>query len=174
MWVGVSFDPLEEQMDVAVQRGVFPGAVLLVKDGTRVFYLRAFGQRALEPLPAVMQEDTIFDVSSLTKPLATTVAMMLLVRDGKVRLDDRVTRFFHNFGVHGKTHVTFRTARHSSGLPRAAFQCDPCARRRGERSLSSAARRQALRLPGITARAGVARRQRRSTATRLPARSLIE
>jgi CubicO group peptidase (beta-lactamase class C family) len=104
-------------MDAAVQRGVFPGAVLLVKDGTRVFYQRAFGQRALEPRPAPMKEDTIFDVSSLTKALATTVAIMILVREGKLRLDDRVTRFFHNFGVYGKTHVTFRhLLNHSSGL----------------------------------------------------------
>jgi CubicO group peptidase (beta-lactamase class C family) len=104
-------------MDAAVQRGVFPGAVLLVKEGTRVFYLRAFGQRALEPKPALMREDTIFDVSSLTKALATTVAIMILVREGKIRLEDRVTRFFHNFGVYGKTHVTFRhLLNHSSGL----------------------------------------------------------
>ena len=114
----MSFAQVEKQMDAAVERGVFPGAVLLVKEGSRVFYLRAFGQRAIEPSGAVMQEDTIFDVSSLTKPLATTVAMMLMVRDGKVRLDDRVTRFFHNFGVYGKTHVTFRhLLSHTSGLP---------------------------------------------------------
>ena len=114
----MSFAAVEEQMDAAVQRGVFPGAVLLVREGSRVFYLRAFGQRAIEPQPAPMQEGTIFDLSSLTKALATSVAMMLLVRDGKIRLDDRVTRFFHNFGVYGKTHVTFRhLLTHTSGLP---------------------------------------------------------
>ncbi len=114
----MSFAAVEEQMDAAVQRGVFPGAVLLVREGARVFYLRAFGQRAIEPQPAPMQEGTIFDLSSLTKALATSTAMMLLVRDGKIRLDDRVTRFFHNFGVYGKTHVTFRhLLAHTSGLP---------------------------------------------------------
>jgi CubicO group peptidase (beta-lactamase class C family) len=65
-----------------------------------------------------MAEDTIFDLSSLTKPLATTLSVMLLMRDGKLRLDDRVTRFLHNFGVYGKTHVTIRhLLSHSSGLP---------------------------------------------------------
>src|SRR5262245_11268683 len=65
-----------------------------------------------------MQPDTIFDLSSLTKALATTTAFMLLVRQKKVALDDRVTRFFHNFGVHGKTHITFRhLLAHCSGLP---------------------------------------------------------
>lgn len=113
----VSFARVEQEIEAAVQRGVFPGAVLLVRDGERMFYLRAFGQRQNEPTPAPMEEDTIFDLSSLTKALATTTAVMLLVRDGKVRLEDRVTRFLHNFGVHGKTHVTLRhLLAHSSGL----------------------------------------------------------
>src|SRR2546430_8967913 len=65
-----------------------------------------------------MQLDTIFAPSSLPKPLATTTAFMLLVKERKVQIDDRVTRFFHNFGVHGKTHVTFRhLLAHCSGLP---------------------------------------------------------
>ena len=64
-----------------------------------------------------MQLETVFDLSSLTKALATSTAMMLLFREGKVRLDDRVTRFFHNFGVHGKTYITFRhLLGHYSGL----------------------------------------------------------
>ena len=89
-----------------------------------------------------MHEGTIFDLSSLTKPLATTTAIMLLVRDGKMRLDDRVTRFFHNFGVHGKTHVTFRhLLAHSSGLPawRPFYKEILQIEREGPRSTSSAA-----------------------------------
>jgi CubicO group peptidase (beta-lactamase class C family) len=113
----VSFDRIEQEMANAVQRGVFPGAVLLVRAGTRIFYLRAFGHRQIEPIRAPMAEDTIFDLSSLTKPLATATSIMLLVRDGKLRLDDRVTRFLHNFGVYGKTHVTIRHLLcHASGL----------------------------------------------------------
>jgi CubicO group peptidase (beta-lactamase class C family) len=114
----VSFPAVEEAMDDAVRRGVFPGAVLLVREGSRIFYLRAFGQRSTESDAGLMHEDTIFDLSSLTKALATGVAMMMMVRDGRIQLDDRVTRFFHNFGVHGKTHVTFRhLLTHTSGLP---------------------------------------------------------
>jgi serine-type D-Ala-D-Ala carboxypeptidase len=56
-------------------------------------------------------------LSSLTKPLATTITAMMLVRHNKLRLDDRVTRFFHNFGTHGKGPVTFRhLLAHCSGL----------------------------------------------------------
>ena len=57
---------------------------------------------ALLPQPSPMQESAIFDLSSLTKPLATTTAVQLLVRDGRLKLDDRVTRFLPNFGVNGK------------------------------------------------------------------------
>jgi CubicO group peptidase (beta-lactamase class C family) len=113
----MSFEAVEREMDAAVGRRVFPGAVLLVRESARVFYHRAFGHRSLEPEVTPMAEDTIFDVSSLTKPIATSVAMMFMVKEGKVRLDDRVTRFFHNFGVHGKTHVSFRhLLTHSAGL----------------------------------------------------------
>lgn len=112
-----SFAAVEDALDAAVGRGVFPGAVLLVREADRVFYLRAFGRRASESGAAPMTEGTIFDLSSLTKAVATSIAMMLLVRDGRLRLDDRITRFFHNFGVHGKTHVTFRQLlSHSAGL----------------------------------------------------------
>lgn len=105
-------------MDEAVGRRVFPGAVLLVREGTRVFYHRAFGHRSVEPEVTPMQENTVFDLSSLTKALATSLAVMLMVRDGKIDLNDRVTRFFHNFGVFGKTHITFRhLLAHCSGLP---------------------------------------------------------
>jgi CubicO group peptidase (beta-lactamase class C family) len=113
----MSFERVEQEMHAAVERGVFPGAVLLVREAERVFYLRAFGHRQLEPQRAPMQEGTIFDLSSLTKPLATGLAVMVLVRDGKLHPDDRVTRFLHNFGVYGKTHVTMRHLLcHSSGL----------------------------------------------------------
>ncbi|GIW45996.1 MAG: D-alanyl-D-alanine carboxypeptidase [Candidatus Binatia bacterium] len=105
-------------MHSAVAEGVFPGAVLLVRQAESFFYLRAFGNRCLIPQVAPMREDTIFDVASLTKALATSVAMMILVKEGKIRLDDRVARFFPNFSVHGKAHVTFRhLLAHCSGLP---------------------------------------------------------
>jgi CubicO group peptidase (beta-lactamase class C family) len=114
----VDFAGVGREIEQAVAAGAFPGAVILVSRAGRVLHHAAFGCRSLEPERAPMQPDTIFDLSSLTKPLATTTAFMLLVKERKVGLDDRVTRFFHNFGVHGKTHVAFRhLLAHSSGLP---------------------------------------------------------
>ena len=112
------FHAVEEAFKEAVAQGVFPGAVVLVARGEEIVFERAFGCRSLVPEKTPMQPDTIFDLASLTKPLATTAAMMLLVREKKIRLEDRVTRFFPNFGVFGKTHVTFRhLLAHCSGLP---------------------------------------------------------
>jgi serine-type D-Ala-D-Ala carboxypeptidase len=101
----------------AVEQGAMPGATLVVRKGDEVAFEGAFGFRAIEPERSPMRMETVFDLSSLTKPLATAVAVMQLTRDGKLRLDDRVTRFFHNFGVHGKAYVTFRQLlAHCSGL----------------------------------------------------------
>jgi CubicO group peptidase (beta-lactamase class C family) len=114
----MNFGPVDRQFEEAVEKETFPGCVILVSRRDRVVYFRAFGYRSLDPERTTMEEDTIFDLSSLTKPIATATAFMLLVQERKVRLNDRLNRFFHNFGVYGKTHVTFRhLLNHSSGLP---------------------------------------------------------
>ena len=113
----MEFKAVEQALEDAAQRGVFPGAVLLVSRNGETLLERAVGCRAVEPDRVPMRPEVVFDLSSLTKPLATTLAVMMLVHEKRLGLDDRVTRFFHNFGVHGKTHVTFRhLLTHSSGL----------------------------------------------------------
>src|SRR5579862_230096 len=101
-WSGV-----EAAFADAVERGVIPGATIVVRKGADIIFEGKFGFRSLVPQRQPMELDTVFDLSSLTKPLATTIAVMILVREGKLRLDDRVTRFFHNYGVHAKTYTTF-------------------------------------------------------------------
>ena len=114
----MDFARVDEVLRQGVETGAFPGAVILVSRAGKVAYHAAFGSRTLDPAPQPMQLDTTFDLSSLTKPLATTTAFMLLVQERKVRLDDRATRFFPNFGVQGKTYVTCRhLLAHCSGLP---------------------------------------------------------
>ena len=114
----MDWTPVERELEEAIRKGTFPGAVLLVGRKGEVIYHGAFGSRSIEPERTPMHADTIFDLSSLTKPLATTAAFLLLVAEKRVRVDDRVTRFFPDFGVHGKTHVEFRhLLSHSSGLP---------------------------------------------------------
>jgi CubicO group peptidase (beta-lactamase class C family) len=108
---------VEQAFNDAVERRVFPGAAIVVRKGKDIAFEGAFGSRAIVPERSPMRIETVFDLSSLTKVLATTIAVMMLTRDGKLRLDDRVTRFFPNFGVHGKGPVTFRNLlAHCSGL----------------------------------------------------------
>ncbi len=111
-----------DALDAACRRGVsagaFPGAVVLVGNGAGILCHRAYGHRALAPERLPMMPDTVFDLSSLTKPMATTTAMMLLVRDGHVRLDDPACTVIPEFGPGARAAVTFRQLlNHTSGLP---------------------------------------------------------
>jgi len=114
----MDFHGVEKSFDEAVAEGVFPGAVVLVGKDDGVVYEQAFGSRSLLPNKTPMRLDTIFDLASLTKPLATAVAIMLLVRERKLRLDDQLTRVIPMYGVFGKSLTTFRhLLNHSAGLP---------------------------------------------------------
>ena len=113
----MGWSEVEQAFKDAVEQGVIPGATVVVRRGADVAFEGAFGFRSIEPGRSPAKLETVYDLSSLTKALATTVAVMILARDGKFRLDDRVTRFFPNFGVHGKTVITFRhLLAHCSGL----------------------------------------------------------
>src|SRR5258706_1465826 len=114
----MDFHLVENAFQEAVIQGVFPGAVVLVSKEQQIVYEQAFGSRSLLPDKSPLRLETIYDVASLTKPMATTVAIMLLVREKKIRLDDQLTRIIPMFGVLGKSLATFRhLLSHSSGLP---------------------------------------------------------
>ena len=114
----MDFHGVAKSFDEAVADGVFPGAVVLVGKDDDVVYEQAFGSRSLLPNKTPMRLDTIFDLASLTKPLATAVAIMLLIRERKMRLDDQLTRVIPMYGVLGKSLTTFRhLLNHSAGLP---------------------------------------------------------
>ena len=94
-----------------------PGAVVMVGRGDQVFYQQAFGRRAVEPVSEPMTLDTIFDVASLTKVVATTTCVMALVEDGKLRLNDRVATYIPGFERYHKGTITIRhLLTHESGL----------------------------------------------------------
>ncbi|HUR71615.1 MAG TPA: serine hydrolase domain-containing protein, partial [Candidatus Limnocylindrales bacterium] len=99
----MNFQTVENAFNEAVAQGVFPGAVVLVCKDEQIVFEKAFGYRSLLPQKSPMQIDTIFDLASLTKPMATTVGIMLLVREKKLRTDDKLTRIVPMFGVFGKS-----------------------------------------------------------------------
>ncbi len=101
----------------AIHDGEIPGAVLLVWHNGKVVYRKAFGDRSLEPHREAMTADTIFDIASLTKVVATTTAVMQLVQKGEVRLNDPVAKYIPEFGQNGKDDITVRNLlTHFSGL----------------------------------------------------------
>src|SRR6266850_4101851 len=101
----------------AILDGQIPGAVVLIGHNGQVVYRKAFGRRALEPRREPMTVDTIFDLASLTKVIATTTSVMQLVERGKVRLNDTVTKYLPEFGQNGKEDITVRQLLiHYSGL----------------------------------------------------------
>lgn len=100
----------------AISKDEIPGAVLIVGYKGKVIHRKAYGYRALEPRRETMTLDTIFDAASLTKVVATTSAMMRLVEDGKVRINDRVTTYLPDFQG-GNSPITVRALMtHFSGL----------------------------------------------------------
>lgn len=93
-----------------------PGGVLWLESGG-VAHRGHFGSRALLPAAEPMSEDTIFDAASLTKVIAATPAIMRLIEQGKIGLDDRVVKFIPEFGTLGKEVITVRQLlTHTSGL----------------------------------------------------------
>ena len=109
----------------AIHDHQIPGAVLLVGHNGQVVYRKAFGNRALEPRREAMTADTIFDIASLTKVVATTTAVMQLVQKGEVRVNDPVAKYISEFAANGKEDITVRNLlTHFSGL-REDFDLDP-------------------------------------------------
>ena len=108
---------MDAAIETAIASNKCPGGVLwLEHDG--VAYHKAYGQRALVPGPEAMIEDTIFDMASLTKVVATTPAVMRLVERGQVKLDAPVRTYLPEFSGAGRELVTVRELlTHASGLP---------------------------------------------------------
>ena len=101
----------------AIERGKMPGAVVVIGHNDRVIYRKAFGSRSIEPTHEPMTVDTIFDLASLTKCIATTTAVMQLVEAGRVRLNDPVSAYLPWFAENGKAQITVRELMtHYSGL----------------------------------------------------------
>ena len=100
-----------------------PGAVLAVVRHGKMAYLKAYGNRQTYPTTQPMTTQTVFDMASCTKPMATAISAMLLVERGKLRLSDPVSTYlpeFKNWYGEGKDSVTIRVEdllTHTSGLP---------------------------------------------------------
>jgi len=108
---------IDQIVEAEIAKKQLPGAVVLVGRQGKIVWRRAYGNRALEPREEPMTTDTIFDLASLTKVVATATSVMMLVERGLVRLGDPVSRYIPEFADSGKRNITVEQLLiHRSGL----------------------------------------------------------
>jgi CubicO group peptidase (beta-lactamase class C family) len=120
---------VERAVADGIRRGAFPGAVVVVGTRDSILLARGFGHLTWTASSGIPSPDsTLYDLASLTKVVATTPAIMLLVERGQVRLDAPVIQYLPEFTGEGKASVTVRDLlAHMSGL-RAFLRLDTLAR----------------------------------------------
>lgn len=119
-------EKVDRALDKAIEAAEIPGAVVLARmhrEGEWLEHASVRGLAVLRPERIPMARETIFDLASLTKVMATTTAVMLLVEEGSLALDDPVAKVLPTFAEREKEGVTLRhLLTHSSGLkPWRAF-----------------------------------------------------
>jgi len=115
---------LDGLLESAISRKDFPGAVIIIGRKGEIVFRKAYGQCQWVPQPKPMDEAMIFDLASITKPVATATAFMILVEEGKVSLDEKVkdyvpefVRFVDPSGTLGEDARIWHLLTHTSGLP---------------------------------------------------------
>lgn len=112
-----SFSQVHHAMGQAVKDGVFPGAVLVWGNGGDIWFHRAYGTANLTTGELVV-ENTIFDLASLTKPLATTLAIAQLIKQKRLTLTTSLADILPGSGDTNKAGINVNMLlRHTSGLP---------------------------------------------------------
>ncbi|MDD8018026.1 MAG: serine hydrolase [Bacteroidota bacterium] len=119
--VGINPDSLagvDNIIQKAIADSAFPGAVLLVvKDGV-IVHEKAYGRFTYDSSATSMTVDAIFDLASVTKVIATTSAIMRLVDEKKISLNNPIVKYIPQFGQNGKEKITvYNLMVHNSGLP---------------------------------------------------------
>lgn len=99
-----------DQIDQLVQEGLeenlMPGCVITIGRKGKIVFQRAYGLRQLEPEKRPMTVDTVFDMASITKPVATATSVMMLMEQGKIRIRDKVSTYIPEFANNGKENAT--------------------------------------------------------------------
>jgi CubicO group peptidase (beta-lactamase class C family) len=115
---------VDEVINQAIERQDFPGAVLLVSRHGKIVWRKAYGYSQIVPEKSLMKADMIFDLASMTKPIATATSIIILAERGKIRLWDKVTTYVPEFvpyieekGIPGEDARLFNLLTHTSGLP---------------------------------------------------------
>ena len=112
------FSTVDSLIIAAIADSVFPGAVLMIGTPSNILYQRAYGAHDYSPQAVTTRKDDIFDLASLTKVMATTLAIMRLYEEDKIALSDPVTKYIPAFGQNAKEEITIRhLLLHTAGFP---------------------------------------------------------
>lgn len=110
-------DRIDALVAEQIKRKKLPGCVVMIGRQGKVAFARAYGNRRLEPSVEPMTLDTVFDMASLTKPMATATSIMLLVERGQVRLREPIVKYIPEFAPNGKDKITIEhLLTHQGGL----------------------------------------------------------
>lgn len=110
-------DRIDSLMASAIDKGECPGGVVLVGCGEQVLWRKAYGCRALRPDRVPTTVDTVYDLASLTKVVATATSVAVLVERGQISLTDRAVRYVPEFAPNGKDRITIEELLiHRAGL----------------------------------------------------------
>lgn len=108
---------IDLELNKAIKESKIPGAVLWIEKDNNLYHQR-YGKKCLTPAPKSMEKDTIFDAASLTKVMATAPSIMILVEEGKLSINDPVTKHLPKFKGVQKNKITIKQLlTHTSGLP---------------------------------------------------------
>ncbi|MEX0773469.1 MAG: serine hydrolase [Balneolales bacterium] len=113
---------VDDLVEQAIQDEDTPGAVLIVVRDGKIAYRKAYGNKQIYPEEKVMEANTVFDMASITKPVATATSLMILLDRGLITLNDPISRFIPGFMAWGdeEMHQDARIVHlltHSAGLP---------------------------------------------------------
>jgi CubicO group peptidase (beta-lactamase class C family) len=109
---------IDSVVEEEIEKGNFPGAVVLVGKEDDILYWKAFGNEVIEPYEEAIDRNTVFDLASVTKPVATATSIMILKDRNVIDLDDYVGKYLPDFACNGKEQVRIKhLLTHTSGLP---------------------------------------------------------
>lgn len=113
----IQFKGVDSVINKAIDDKAFPGAVVLVYKDGKIIYEKPFGNFTYEKTSPMVTTNTIYDLASLSKVVATATAAMLCCDRNLFSLDDKVVKYIPEFGVNGKENITIRNLLiHNSGL----------------------------------------------------------
>lgn len=108
---------IEPVLEQAIAEKKMPGCVVCIGRQGKIGWLEAYGNKQVVPTVVPMTVDTLFDMASITKPVATATSIMKLIEQGELKLDDKVASVMPGFEVNDKQDVTIRDLLiHQSGL----------------------------------------------------------